>query len=125
MSLPSELFQENVYHEVYFWKSNRLLPLTFTKVNSIVVVVREFSESFEAIIKSRLCLHNFTKDIISDRVISGKIRLLLCIFLKNEFSCCRFWGVLQNFQNHLFKKYIERQLPNLMIQLINTLDRNP
>ena len=54
MSLPSELFQENVYHEVYFWKSNRLLPLTFTKVNSIVVVVREFSESFEAIIKSRL-----------------------------------------------------------------------
>ena len=78
VSLPSELYQKNVYDEVYFWKSYRLLlPPTLTQINSIVAISREFSKGFETM-KNVSSLWNVSNGIISGKITGGySVRILL------------------------------------------------
>ena len=74
--------RKNIYDEVYFWKNYRLLLATLTQINFIAVISREFSKSFEAIIKNCLILQkclrwsHFRKNC----------RRLLCIFFKDTIN---------------------------------------
>ena len=85
--LPSELFQENVYDKVYFWKNYRLQLPTLTQVNSTVAIYREFSKKFETITKNVSSFRN-----VYDGIISGNITGSCSVFSlkKKEFCCCCF-----------------------------------
>ena len=77
VSLPSELYQKNVYDEVYFWKNYRLLLPTLTQINSIVAISREFSKGFETM-KNVSSLWNVSNGIISGKITGGySVRILL------------------------------------------------
>ena len=94
LPLPSELFQKNVYDELYFWENYRLLLQTLTQINSIVAVSREFSRSFETIIKNVSSFKN-----VSDGIISGKITggcSVLLSFQKQPPNAFYEKGVLRN-----------------------------
>ena len=92
-------FLKNVYDEVYFWRNYRLLLPTLTQINSIVAISREFSRSFETIIKNVSFFRNVSDGIISRKITGGcsVFSLKKKKFCYCHRTCSMKKGVLRNF----------------------------